>query len=118
MASNPEFVQYVVDQLREAGEVRARKMFGEYALFLDGKYFAGVMDDRFLVKITEAGKQMMPSALTALPYEGGKPMFLVENLENRTFLAELATATAGELPTPKPKKVKKKKNDLMHERKK
>lgn len=113
MASSPEFVRFVVDQLSEAGDIRCRKMFGEVALYLDGKYFAGIMDDRFLIKITEAGRQMMPDALTALPYEGGKPMFLIDHLEDRHFLAELAAATAAELPLPKAKKPKKNKPDRI-----
>lgn len=104
MASSLEFVEYVLDQLKEAGEIRTRKMFGEYLFYLDGKYFAGVMDDRFMVKITEAGLQMMPNAKTEAPYEGGKAMFLIEDLEDREFLKQLTWATVAELPEPKPKK--------------
>ena len=48
MASNPEFVQYIADQLKEAGIITYRKMFGEYGIYCDGKFFATVCDDQLL----------------------------------------------------------------------
>ena len=44
MASNPEFVQYIADQLAPAGQVTYYKMFGDYGVYLDGKMFALVCD--------------------------------------------------------------------------
>ena len=89
MASSLEFVQYVADQLSGAGEITYRKMFGEYGVYCDGKYFAVVCDNRFLVKITDAGKAVATGCPEELPYEGGKPMLLIEDLENREQLQEL-----------------------------
>ena len=40
MASHQDFVDYVAEQLREAGIIRSRKMFGEYGLYCDGIFFA------------------------------------------------------------------------------
>lgn len=37
MASKPEFVEFVADQLRDAGIITYRKMFGEYGLYCNGK---------------------------------------------------------------------------------
>ena len=50
MASHPDFVNFVADQLREAGTIRSRKMFGEYGLYCDGVFFAVICDDQFFVK--------------------------------------------------------------------
>lgn len=50
MASNIEFVEYVCDQLRGAGEISHKKMFGEYGIYMDGKFIAAVCDDQFLSK--------------------------------------------------------------------
>ena len=55
MASRPEYVAFVCDQLREAGEISSRKMFGEYGIYCDGKIVAMVCDDLFYVKKTAAG---------------------------------------------------------------
>ena len=49
MASRPEYVAFVCDQLREAGEISSRKMFGEYGIYCDGKIVAMVCDDLFYV---------------------------------------------------------------------
>ena len=57
MASSREFVDYVVEQLSGAGEIRYRAMFGEYGLYLDGKFFAMVCDNQLLFKDTEAGRR-------------------------------------------------------------
>ena len=48
MASHPDFVNYVAEQLREAGAIRSRKMFGEYGLYCDDVFFAVICDDQLL----------------------------------------------------------------------
>lgn len=104
MASKMEFVEYIADQLREAGNITYRKMFGEYGLYCNGKIFAVICKDQFYVKVTQAGRKLCPGLPEAPPYEGAKNYFLVEDVENREILTELVTATCGELPEPKPKK--------------
>ena len=104
MASKLEFAEYVADQLGEAGEITYRKMFGEYGIYCDGKFFATVCDDQLFVKITDEGRRQYPDLPEAPPYEGAKNYFLVEDVENREFLSRLATVTCQALPAPKPKK--------------
>ncbi len=109
MASSLEFVQYVAEQLRDAGEITYRKMFGEYGVYCDGKIFALVCDDQFFVKITEAGRHMatVRHLPEASPYEGAKPYFLIEDVDDRDFLTDFVTKTCRTLPEPKQKKQKK-----------
>ena len=106
MASKLEFVEFVADQLREAGEITYRKMFGEYGIYCDGKFFATICDDQLFFKITEGGRRLMPDLEEGIPYHGAKPHFLIEELEDRERLAELVQVTCRELPVPKPKKKK------------
>ena len=106
MASNPELVKYIADQLSDAGTVTYRKMFGEYGMYLDGKIFALICDNQLFIKITEAGERMAPELPTAPPYAGAKDYFLFEEIDDRDFLTEFVMATCKELPTPKPKKGK------------
>ena len=108
MASKPEFVQYVADQLSGAGMITYHKMFGEYGMYCNGKIFALICDDQFFVKITEAGKEMAPELPCEPPYEGAKPYFLIEDIDNQEWLTEFVIRTCAELPEPKPKKAKKK----------
>lgn len=39
MASSKDFVQYIVDQCSGAGDIIAKKMFGDYGIYCDGKLF-------------------------------------------------------------------------------
>ncbi len=107
MASKIEFVEFMADQLRGAGDITYRKMFGEYGLYCNGKIFAVICEDQFYIKITEAGRRICPELTEAPPYEGAKNYFLVEDVENQSLLTELVAATCQELPEPKPKKRKK-----------
>ena len=54
MASSPELVQYIADQLSPCGTITFKKMFGEYGLYLNGKMFASVCDDTLFVKTDES----------------------------------------------------------------
>ncbi len=104
MASSKEYLDFILDQLSEAEEITFRKMMGEYILYTHGKVFGGIYDDRFLVKNIPAATEMLPEAPMEFPYEGAKPMILVDQLENKTFLAQLIAAMEPKLPLPKKKK--------------
>lgn len=109
MASNPEFVEYVADQLRDAGNITYRKMFGEYGMYCDGKIFALICENQLFIKITDAGRQLAPELEMAPPYDGAKDYFLIENIDDREFLTSFVMETCKELPMPKPKKPRRKK---------
>jgi TfoX/Sxy family transcriptional regulator of competence genes len=108
MASDQDFVDFIVDQLEKAGEISSRKMFGEYVIYCDGKVIALVCDNQLFVKPTEAGRSFIGEVIEAPPYPGAKMSFLIEDgFENRDWISELVRITAKELPEPKPKKKKK-----------
>ena len=111
MAYSREFVDYVVEQLSGAGEIRYRAMFGEYGLYLDGKFFAMVCDNQLLFKDTEAGRRAAPELALAEPYPGAKPCLAADNLDDREKLTRLARATCDALPLPKPRKRRGEKKD-------
>ena len=104
MASNKDYLDFILEQLSGLGNVTYRAMMGEYILYWRGKIIGGIYDDRFLVKPTKSALAMMPDAGREIPDEGAKEMLLVDNVDSREFLAELITAIYGELPAPKKKK--------------
>lgn len=106
MASKIEFVEYVCEQLSGGGEITYKKMFGEYGLYCDGKPIGVVCDDQLFIKKTAAGAAILPGCPEAPPYEGAKPSFLIESLDDRELMARFIRATYEELPAPKPKKKK------------
>ncbi|QJR36568.1 TfoX/Sxy family protein [Gemmatimonas groenlandica] len=108
MASDLSFVEYVRDQMHGAGNVTFKKMFGEYALYIDEKVVALVCDNQLFVKPTEAGRALLGTVTEAPPYPGAKPQLLItEQLEDQGLIVELMRVTAAELPAPKPKPAKK-----------
>jgi TfoX/Sxy family transcriptional regulator of competence genes len=110
MATDKEFVDFVLDQIENAGEITAKKMFGEYGIFSSGKIFALICDNKLFIKPTEAGRVFIKNVVEAPPYPGAKLSFLIEDkLEDRDWITSLVKITVRELPEPKPKKKKNKK---------
>ena len=104
MASSRAYLDFILEQLSGLENIAYKAMMGEFILYYRGKIIGGIYDDRFLVKPTKSAAEMMPDADREIPYEGAKEMLLVDNVDNREFLAELVTAMYDELPEPKKKK--------------
>lgn len=103
MASSQSYVSFAMEQMAGAGTITYRRMFGEYGLYCDGKYFGVICGDRVLVKITPAGAALLPDCPRGIPYEGGGEMFLPD-VEDRETLTELVRVTCATLPERKPRK--------------
>lgn len=107
MASSKEYLDFVLEQLSGLEEITYRAMMGEYIIYYRGKIVGGIYDDRLLVKPTKSAISYMESPEYQLPYEGGKEMLLVENVDSKEYLEKLFNTMYDELPLPKPKKKKK-----------
>jgi TfoX/Sxy family transcriptional regulator of competence genes len=108
MASDKSFVDFLVDQMGNAGLISQKKMFGEYAIYCNGKVVALVCDNQLFVKSTKGGREYIGNPVEAAPYTGAKPHFLIEDaFEDREWISGLIRTTVEELPIPQPK-VKKK----------
>ena len=107
MASDPEFIDFLADQMAEAGEITSKKMFGEYALYCNGKVVALVCDNQLFVKPTVGGRAHIGAPVEAPPYPGAKNSFWIDDaFEDRDWIGALIRITARELPDPKPKQKK------------
>ena len=104
MASNREYLDFILEQLSGLESITYRAMMGEFILYYHGTIIGGIYDDRFLVKPTKSAVAMMPDTDREIPYEGAKEMLLVDNVDNREFLTELLTSMYEELPEPKKKR--------------
>lgn len=67
MATKKEYLEFILDQLSGLPEVTCRCMMGKYIIYYRGKIAAYVCDDRFLVKMVESVKRMIPSAKIMAP---------------------------------------------------
>lgn len=104
MASNKEYLDFILEQLSELEDITYKAMMGEYILYYRGKIVGGIYDDRLLVKPVDSAVSLMPKATYELPYEGAKEMLLVDEVDSKEFLTRLFHAMYDELPTPKKKK--------------
>ena len=94
MASSKDYLEYVLELLREVRGISYKKMMGEYMLYKDGIIFGGVYDNRFLIK---NGKSLSEKRLKEqIPYHGAKPMLLVDS-EDPEEIKELVMALLNDL---------------------
>ena len=97
MASSKESLQFIMEQLSDSDDISYRPMMGEYILYYRGKIVGGIYDDRLLVKKTKSALEYMPAAACVFPYDGAKEMLLVDEIDDKEFLAKLFEATYDEL---------------------
>lgn len=107
MATNKDYMNFIMEQLSGLEDISSRPMMGEYIIYYRRKIAAYVCDNRLLVKAVKAAEDYMPEAVHEPPYEGAKDMLLVEDVDSTEFLTGLFEAMYEELPEPQVKKKKK-----------
>ncbi|CAN5373029.1 TfoX/Sxy family protein [soil metagenome] len=102
MASRKTIVDFIVEQIADAGAISAKKMFGEYGIYCDGKIVVSVCDDQLFVKPTPAGKAFVGEFVEVFPYPGAKPYLLIsgDQWDDREWLA----ISAVQLLSPRKRK--------------
>ena len=102
MASKQSTVDFILEQIAGAGSVAAKKMFGEYGVYCDGKLVALVCDDQVFVKPTTAGQEFIGQCTERAPYPGAKPYYLIdgEKWDEQEWLSQLIRISAAQLPLP------------------
>ena len=103
MASSKEYLAFILDQFSELEEMSYRPMMGEYILYYRGKVIGGIYDNRLLLKPVKVIMDQLGQTRLERPYEGAKEMILLEDLEDRSFLARLIKDMYEVLPVPKVK---------------
>lgn len=105
MATSEDTIRFICDQAGfKKGRLTSRKMFGEYALYLDGKVVALVCRDQLFLKPTDQGRRVLGEVVLAPPYPGARDYFLLEpELDDPELLHRALQATGEALPAPRPK---------------
>lgn len=115
MATDPEFIAYVLEQADYGARLTHKRMFGEYALYLDDKVVAFACDNSLFMKPTEQGRAALPTVTTGKPYPEAKDHYVLDEfIDDTPLLQRLLQVTADALPAPKPKAVKKSKGAAGH----
>ena len=95
MASTKEYRDFILDELSIIDNIVCKPMMGEYLLYYNGILFGGIYDDRLLVKIVDSNKKY--GMEEAIPYETGKPMYFVNDVDNRELLKNIIEDTCDSL---------------------
>jgi TfoX/Sxy family transcriptional regulator of competence genes len=104
MATARATIDHLLDLLAPA-EVSARAMFGEFALYINGRVVALVCDDTLFLKPTPGALALLAGCEMAAPYPGAKPhLLLSEQLDDPEQVIEALRIVAVETPAPKPRK--------------
>ena len=95
MASSVEYKDFILEQLSLLDNVTYRYMMSEYILYYNGIIFGGIYDDRLLVKKTNSNKKY--NMKEAIPYNGGKAMYFVSDVDNMELLKQIVLDTVKDL---------------------
>ncbi len=92
------FVEFVVEQMNDAGEISYKYMFGGCAIYFEDKVIALICDNKLYVKPTEIGRSFIKYVCEESPYPGANPHFLIDDkIEDKKWLSRLIRITADEL---------------------
>lgn len=98
MACSDDFIQYIVEQCADAGEISARKMMGDYCIYCDGVVFGIICDNILYVKQTDAAREVLREIVLRRPYVGAKEHFVITDVDDRDYLATIVRTTMSNLP--------------------
>lgn len=105
MATTKEYIDFVCEQITGYENVRRKKMFGEYMVYLNEKPVLLVCDNTVFVKILPELSSLMDSAERGFPYDGAKEHYVLD-IENRELLRSVLPIVESVTAVPKKKKKK------------
>lgn len=99
MATTKEYKDFILEQLNLLDNINCRAMMGEYLLYYNNVLFGGIYDNNLLVKIVNGNEKY--NMQKQIPYKGAKPMYLVDDIDNKEILREIVIETCKGLPSKK-----------------
>lgn len=99
MATSKDYKDFILEQLALLDNINCRAMMGEYLLYYNTVLFGGIYDNRLLVKIVDSNKKY--NMQKQIPYESAKPMYLIDDIDNKEKLREIIIETCKDLPGKK-----------------
>lgn len=105
MATRKDTIAFVLERLGHPDRFSVRAMFGEYAIYADGKVVALVCDDQLFVKILPSSAVLAKHCEEVPPFPGAKRYYLVteDQLSSLRSLPDLLIAMAATVPAQKRK---------------
>ena len=91
MATKKEYKDFILEQLNLLDDITCKPMMGEFLLYYKDVLFGGIYDNRLLVKRTDTNRDF--NMQEVIPYETAKPMYFVDDVDNKEMLKEIVLAT-------------------------
>ena len=91
MATTKDYKEFILEQLNILNNITCKPMMGEYLLYYNNILFGGIYDNRLLVK--KVSTNIEYNMKDAIPYEGAKAMYLVEDIGNQELLKDIVLDT-------------------------
>ncbi len=105
MATSQSYINYICEQLEGIGEIRYRKMFGEYMVYVNDKPVITVCDNTAYIKKLDCIENLMKESSVGCPYEGAKEHYILD-MDDREFSRMIISKVEEVTPLPKKKKSK------------
>lgn len=99
MATSKEYKEFILEQFDLLDNITCKAMMGEFLLYFNNILFGGIYDNRLLVKIVDTNKKY--NMVEQIPYESAKPMYLVDDVDNKELLKEIVIETCKGLSNNK-----------------
>lgn len=103
MACTTDFIEFVCNALAPLGEVRSRKMMGDYVIYVNDKCVITACDNTAFVKKLPCIADLMADAETGCAYKGAQEGYILDFRDRQKVLKVIETLWE-ELPFPKPRK--------------
>ena len=95
MATSREYKEFILEQLDLLDNITCKALMGGFLLYYNNILFGGIYDNRLLVKIVNTNKKYNMNE--QIPYENAKPMYLVNDVDNKELLKEIVIETCKDL---------------------
>ncbi len=99
MATSKEYRNFCIEQLSFIDNIRDRAMMGEYLLYYNDILFGGIYDERLLIKKTASNEKY--NLKEAIPYKNAKPMYFLEDMDNKEQIKNIIIDTYKDLVNKK-----------------
>ncbi|MCI8587866.1 MAG: competence protein TfoX [Clostridia bacterium] len=96
MATTKEYRDFILEQLDLLEDITCRAMMREYLLYYNKILFGGIYDNMLLIKIVNSNKKY--NMKEQIPYKGAKPMYLVDDIDDKEKIKNIIIETCKELP--------------------
>ena len=99
MGTSKDYKDFILEQLDLLDDINCRAMMGEYLLYYSNVLFGGIYDNRLLVKIVDSNKKY--NMQEQIPYESAKPMYLIDDIDNKEQQKDIVVETCKDLQSKK-----------------